>query len=405
MKYLSLYKTSSEHSSDNSRLVPNISLITDEKKLILTNENNISTEFNEVDIIESFDDIINRLPTDNSTGMPGLKIYADNTDQSKAKNIKLFNDAQQWRKDYLSHNGLNDYGQSIPMNVDALIIDNIIMDKYDGNYQCYIEIYKNYFHLYLNSVPVIVINGDGSVSFSDNVFPSPIETLMPGLKIFTDNNLYNMSANMSIYENFQRWREDYIYLNGLNDHGQVMRITVDALQIDTIIMDEYDRYYHYHIDIYNDRIILLNDSDSSEILTISSDGSVTILDIFNKFPTNTATIIPGLKIYTDNTNQSKAENIKLYNDAQQYRKDSILKSDQWDTFVPIFVDALIIDNETIDRYEGNFNTINYYINIYNDHIDLENTGDHERFLTIYGDGSIDIYVMPTPNPTTTQPPQ
>ena len=32
MKYLSLYKTQSEHDSDNSRLVPNISLITDEKK-------------------------------------------------------------------------------------------------------------------------------------------------------------------------------------------------------------------------------------------------------------------------------------------------------------------------------------------------------------------------------------
>ena len=31
-KYLSLYKTSSEYSGDNSRLIPNISLITDEKK-------------------------------------------------------------------------------------------------------------------------------------------------------------------------------------------------------------------------------------------------------------------------------------------------------------------------------------------------------------------------------------
>ena len=39
MKYLSLYKTSTEHSDDNSRLVPNISLITDDKKLILTDFN------------------------------------------------------------------------------------------------------------------------------------------------------------------------------------------------------------------------------------------------------------------------------------------------------------------------------------------------------------------------------
>ena len=89
MKYLSLYKTQSEHDSDNSRLIPNISLITDEQRLILTNENNIGTTFEEVDIIESFDDIINRFPSGNSTSMPGLKIYGDNTNQSKAKNIKI----------------------------------------------------------------------------------------------------------------------------------------------------------------------------------------------------------------------------------------------------------------------------------------------------------------------------
>ena len=145
MKYLSLYKTQSEHDADNSRLVPNISLITDEKKMILTNENNIGTEFEKVDILESFDDIINRFPTGNSTGMPGLKIYADNTDQSKAKNIKLYNDAQQCRSNYISNNGLsNRPNTAARMYVDALMIDNIIMDKYDGNYQYYINIYELY---------------------------------------------------------------------------------------------------------------------------------------------------------------------------------------------------------------------------------------------------------------------
>ena len=143
MKYLSLYKTQSEHDSDNSRLVPNISLITDEQRLILTNENNIGTTFEEVDILESFDDIINRFPTGNSTGMPGLKIYGDNSGQSKAKNIKLYNNAQRWRKDYILHKGWSDTGQRIKMNVDALIVDNIIMDKYDGNYKYYINIHHD----------------------------------------------------------------------------------------------------------------------------------------------------------------------------------------------------------------------------------------------------------------------
>ena len=81
--------------------------------MILTNENNIGTEFEKVDIIESFDDIINRFPSPAEDCMPGLKIYGDNTDQSKAKNIKLFNDAQQWRKDYILHKGWSDTGQGI----------------------------------------------------------------------------------------------------------------------------------------------------------------------------------------------------------------------------------------------------------------------------------------------------
>ena len=411
MKYLSLYKTSSEHSSDNSRLVPNISLITDEKKMILTNENNIGTIFEPVDIIESFDDIINRFPTGNFTGMPGLKIYGDNTGQSIAKNRKLFNDAQQWRSNYISNNGLSDGGQEIRINVDALLIDNIIIDKYDNSYRYnyHIDIYNDCIILYgyRYGLNLLKISNDGSVTVDTdrNIFPSPSETAMPSLKIYTNN----MSDNMRIYEDFQRWREDYISLNGLNDPGQVIRINVDALKIDNIIMDPYDRYYRYHIDIDPNSIMLLN-NNSEEILTISSDSLITILDIFNKFPYPTGDLqnMPGLNIYTDNTSQSKEINIKLYNNAIQYRKDYISYNGLGDTAVIVKIDALIIDNETIDKYEGGFNAIDYYINIYNDHIDLENTGDHERFLTIYGDGSIDIYVMPTPKPdsdtTTTMTP-
>ena len=56
MRYLSLYKTLTDHDTDTSnRSIPNISLIIDEKKLILTNENNNGTTFNNVNIIETFD--------------------------------------------------------------------------------------------------------------------------------------------------------------------------------------------------------------------------------------------------------------------------------------------------------------------------------------------------------------
>ena len=385
------------------------------KKMILTNENNIDTTFTEVDILESFDDIINRFPTPAETGMPGLHIYTDNSDQSKAKNIKLYNDAQRWRKDYISHKGWSDNGREIRINVDALLIDNIIIEKYDNSYRYnyHIDIYNDRIILYGYGLNLADIKSDGSVTVDTdrNIFPSPSETAMPSLKIYTmdtDNNLYYMS----IYENFQRWREDYISLNGLNDHGQVIRINVDGLKIDNIIMDPYDRYYRYHIDINPNSIMLLN-NNSEEILTISSDGSVTILDIFNKFPYPTGNFqtMPGLNIYTDNTDQSKEKNIKLFNAAKKYRNDLILKLGLDDNTFDVFVgiDALIIDNETIDKYEGNYNAINYYIYIYNDHIDLENTGDHEKFLTIYSDGSVDVYSeMPTPKPnsdtTTTMTP-
>ena len=399
-KYLSLYKTSSEHSSDNSRLVPNISLITDEQRLILTNENNNATIFKEVDIIESFDDIINRFPTGNSTSMPGLKIYMDNSEQSMAKNIKLFSDSQRWRSNYISNNGLSHTNQRIRINVDALLIDNIIMDKYDGNYQHYIDIYNGFFELMNNDgLYSVGVDSDGSVSASfsfNNIFPSPTETRMPYLWIHND------TSNNDLYDRAQQWRKDYISYKGLSDTGQPISMFVDKLNIDYVFMDEYDRYYHYHIDIYNDRIILLN-NDGEEILTISSDGSVTILDIFNKFPspTRTSSNMPGLKIYTDNTVQSKAENIKLYNDAEKYRKDYISNNDLIDTSQPIRlnVDAVMIDNIIIDEYDYNYNGYHYHIDIYNDHIILLNNQNSSGVLTISSDGSVENYITPTPTTT------
>ena len=420
MKYLSLYKTSSEHSADNSRLIPNISLITDEQRLILTNENNIDTTFTEVDIIESFDDIINRFPTDTSSWfpfMPGLKIYGDNTDQSKAKNIKIYNDAQEYRNNLILNLGWSDTGQGIEMNVDALIIDNIIMDKYDGNYKYYIIIYNDSIILYLIH-DILFIYRDGSVTFNNyyNIFPSPLETAIPYLYICGDTSEAQSKANnIELYNNAIQWRKDYISYKGLSDTGQPIRMFVDKLNIGVANMDEYDRYYHYHIDIYNNYIILLNERDSSELLTINGDGSVTILDIFNKFPSvsGTSTNMPGLKIYLDNTDQSKSENIKLYNDAIQWRKDYISNNGLSVNIailpIRIYIDALIIDDIIWDEYNciytTDYDAYNYYIDIYNDHISLlENAYGYPKLLTISSDGSVgDINLTPTLSSTTPAP--
>ena len=393
MKYLSLYKTSSEHSADQSRLTPNISLITDEKKMILTNENNNTTFFENVDILESFDDIINRFPTGNSTGMPGLKIYGDNTDQSKAKNIKLYNDALQWRSDYISNNGLSDTRQGIRINIDALMIDNIIMDKYDNSYNYYIDIYKHYISLNISlmnnyDAEIASVSHDGSVNYYYNIFPSPTETRMPYLDIYTDNtDNDSKSKNIKLYNDAQEWRKKYILHNGLGDTGQPISMYIDELNIYYAIMDPYDMYYHYHIDIYNDCIILLNERDSSEVLTIYGDGSVTIQNLFNRLPSATSSNIPGIRIYTDNSDQSKAENIKLYNDAQKWRKDHISYRGWSDTNqgIEMRADALIIDDVILGEFDDNYN---YYIYIYNDHIILLNDYDSSEGLTIYSDGSV-----------------
>ena len=332
--------------------------------------------------------------------MPGLKIYGDNTNQSKAKNIKLFNAAQQWRSDYISNNGLSDTGQGIRINVDAVLIDNIIMDKHDGNYNYYIIIYKNYIDLSINydsDRRIVRVYYDGSVYFYYNVFPSPTETRMPRLSIHSYIlNINFKLENIKLYNDAQQWRKDYISYNGLNDTGQPISMFVDKLYIDSKFMDEYNNSYNYHIDIYNDRIILLYDSDSSEVLTIYIDGSVTILDIFNKFSYPNYEYMPGLKIYTDNTAESKSKNIKLYNDAQQYRKDYISINNLSDTAqnVILYIDALIIDDKVMDEYgDDNYN---YRIDIYNDHIILLNDSDSLEILTISSDGSVENYITPTP---------
>ena len=61
MGYLSLYKTLSEHGADNSRLTPNISLITDENRLILTTKNNLNMTFNNINVVETADEMTNNI--------------------------------------------------------------------------------------------------------------------------------------------------------------------------------------------------------------------------------------------------------------------------------------------------------------------------------------------------------
>ena len=96
--------------------------------------------------------------------MPGLKIYTDNSDQSKAENIKLYNDARKWRKDYISYKRWSDTGQGIKMYIDALVIDGLAEDDYNGIYDKYINIYDHYIAVYtLDGLLVLTIDSDGSV--------------------------------------------------------------------------------------------------------------------------------------------------------------------------------------------------------------------------------------------------
>ena len=115
----------------------------------------------------------NKLPTDTSTNMPGVKIYTDNTDQHKAENIKLYNDAQEWRRIYILNNGSNN---SIHMLIDALVIDDETIDKYDEKYIYRINFYDTYIKLnYLNSnFDILTIYNDGTTS---ELLPTPTTTI------------------------------------------------------------------------------------------------------------------------------------------------------------------------------------------------------------------------------------
>lgn len=97
MGYLSLYKTLADYNKDASnRQNPHVSLITDDKKLILINSSNVSKEISNVKIIESLTPNVNYpdyndFPTDTQTIMPtGIKIYTDNSQKSKETNKQLF---------------------------------------------------------------------------------------------------------------------------------------------------------------------------------------------------------------------------------------------------------------------------------------------------------------------------
>ena len=115
----------------------------------------------------------NKLPTDTSTNMPGVKIYTDNTDQHKAENIKLYNDAQEWRRIYILNNGSD---KSIHMLIDALVIDDETLDKYDEKYIYRINFYDSYIKLnYLNSnFDILTIYNDGTTS---KLLPTPTTTI------------------------------------------------------------------------------------------------------------------------------------------------------------------------------------------------------------------------------------
>ena len=180
------------------------------------------------------------------------------------------------------------------------------MDKYDGNYKYYIHAYKlitsgkikYYIDIYKNitssitsndeKIKILNISKDGSVKFYGyNIFPSPLETAMPGLNIYTDNTDKSKEKNIKLFNAAQEWRKDHISYKGWSDTNQGIEINVDALIIDNKTIDKYDRNFYYYIDIYKDHIIL-TETGGLEILTISSDGSVRQI---NPIPIDSTTTI------------------------------------------------------------------------------------------------------------------
>ena len=442
MGYLSLYKTLSEHGADNSRLTPNISLITDENKLILTTKNNLNMTFNNINVVETTDEmtnniILNKFPSITLTSMPGLKIYTDNSFQSIEENIKLYNAAQQFRNNYIIYKGWSDTGQDVYMLIDSLILNNKTIDEYDGDYNYGIEIYNNRIVLFaIGGSDVLTIYSDGSVSNVDlptlapnytgtpDYTETPDYTYIPDIdttsttstetpdttsttskapnytgmpiSIYTDNSDQSKAKNIKFYNDAIKWRKDYISNNGLDDTGQLIKADIDSIIIDNIIVDDYHGYlyYNYNICIYNDHITLITLLNAGqEILIIFSDGYVQFL--FNKFPSNTSTNMPSMKIYTDNTDQSKSKNVVLYNNAQEWRKDNISYNGWSDTgqYIEMMIDQLVINNTTIDKYDNNRN---YFIRIYKDRIILLNYRDRSEVLTISSDGSV-TQTVPIPN--------
>lgn len=239
--------------------------------------------------VQIFFNSINYRKATNTYFMPIINIYTDNTEQSKANNIELYNNGQLCRRYYIQDNGLSDTGQEIRLNFDLLIIDDKIIDNPD--LYC-IDIYKKHIILLNNDSEILTIFSDGSVTRDNiqnlyNKFPSWTQVNMPGLKIYSDNTNQSKAENIKLYKNAIQWRKDHISYIGESDTGQEIRMWVDALIIDDETVSIYDGYYDYHIDIYNDRIILLNDRDSSEVLIISSDGSV---DRYTQTPDYTPTL-------------------------------------------------------------------------------------------------------------------
>lgn len=124
----------------------------------------------------------NKFPTDTSTRMPGVKIYTDkkyNTDQSKLRENKtLYDNAQEWARNIAPNEGATNTSTAQPrITIDALVIDDEIIDEYDDNYIYCIDIYDDYINLnHLNTnLKVLKVSYDGSVS-EINLSPTPTTT-------------------------------------------------------------------------------------------------------------------------------------------------------------------------------------------------------------------------------------
>ena len=237
-----------------------------------------------------------------------------------------------------------------------------------------------------------------------NSVPNPKKEI-PG-KLVSNQNDFEYAAEdgikpvvNSVEIDWNSAKLSYVSLPNILDNGNTINTTGQLLALINDLQEQINAIVY----------IMNNGNQGGGTVTPKPDDiptpAPTLPEIqFNKFPTDTSTRMPGVKIYTDkkyNTDQSKLrENKALYDNAQEWARNIEPNDEATNTSTAkprITIDALVIDDEIIDEYDD---TYIYCIDIYDDYINLNHLNTNLKVLTISYDGSVrDINLSPTPTTT------